>query len=157
MILVTEVGLEDDIESLVGQINSAVWDDANEMGAYQPDALRAYLERADTVFIVCHECIGASRSFLGMASSRLEMKPYDHELWLYVDELDVCANQRRKGAATAMMNYLLEYAADHNCSELWLGTEVENHVAQGLYESLDPDETGRFVGYTYEVDGTDYE
>ena len=154
--LIREFGLQDDLESLVTQINAAVWDDANEMCQYQVDALRAYLQRPDTLFIACYESSGTHTVFAGMASARLEMKPYDHELWLYVDEVDVCADQRRKGAGTAMMNYLLEYAADHDCAELWLGTEIDNHAAQALYKSLEPDEVGEFVGYTYEVDGTEF-
>ncbi len=156
MILVNRINVEDDIESLVAQINAAQWDERNEMGEYQADALKAYLQRADTLFIACYQCTGAENEFLGMASARLEMKPYDREMWLYVDEVDVCANHRRKGAASAMMNHLLEYAADHNCAELWLGTEADNTGAQQLYQSLEPDEVGQFVGYTYEVEGTEY-
>ena len=80
------------------------------------------------------------------------MKPYDHELWLYVDEVDVCADQRQKGAGKAIMNKLLDIAEDEECEEVWLGTEVDNVAANALYRSIDPDDIEQFVGYTWETD-----
>ena len=103
MIEVTRITQEDDLESLVAAINGAQWDAANEISTYAVDALHAYLGRQDTLFMACHEIDGDAATFLGMASSRVEMKPYGHELWLYVDEVDVCADQRQKGAGTALM------------------------------------------------------
>lgn len=157
MLVVKAFNATDDLTQLVEHINAATWDDANDMGEYQVDALQAYLQRPDTLFIACYRTVATASTFLGMASARLQIKPYDFEQWLYVDEVDVCTNHRRNGAASAMMNYLLEYAADHDCCELWLGTEIDNHPAQALYRSLDPDEEERFVGYTYEIESTDYQ
>jgi aminoglycoside 6'-N-acetyltransferase I len=156
MVVVREITLSDDLGAVVTQINAATWDEANDMAEYRSDALRAYLGLPGTVFIVCHQSTGTESQFLGMASARLEMKPYDHEKWLYVDEIDVAVDQRRLGAGSAMMNYLLSYAADNDCTELWLGTEIDNQPARSLYQSLDPDESEAFVGFAYEIDGTDY-
>jgi len=69
-----------------------------------------------------------------------------------VDELDVCANQRKRGAGTAIMQKLLEHAENAGCEEVWLGTEVDNTAANALYSSLNPDEVEQFIGYTYELD-----
>jgi aminoglycoside 6'-N-acetyltransferase I len=80
------------------------------------------------------------------------MKPYGKELWLYVDEVDVCANQRKKGAGKLIMQTLIEMAKSVGCEEVWLGTEVENAPANALYRSLDPDEVSTVIGYTYETD-----
>ena len=152
MIVATRVGTDDELQALVEEINGGVWDDANEMSTYSADALAAYLQRADTVFVTCHEVQDDGRTLLGMASARIEMKPYDHELWLYVDEVDVCADQRRRGAGKILMQELLTIAEDAGCEEVWLGTEVDNKPARALYRSLDPDDEREVVGYTYELD-----
>lgn len=151
MLTVSEITLEDDLDGLVDQINKAVWDDANDMAVYDTDSLRAYLERQDTIFIACHEQTDAGTVLMGIASSRLELKPYDKERWLYVDEVDVCVDQRKKGAGKLIMKTLIKIAEDRGCLEVWLGTEVDNDAANALYRSLDPDDESRFVGYAFET------
>lgn len=150
MITTSVISASDDIKLLVDEINQALWDAANDMSRYDVEALLSYLERQDTVFVACHEVVNAGRTLLGIASSRLELKPYDSERWLYVDEVDVCVNQRRKGAGKALMRKLIEIAQGAGCTEVWLGTEVDNRAANALYRSLDPAEVGPFVGYTFE-------
>lgn len=141
-----------DLARLVDEINDASWDDANEMSVYDVKSLSAYLNRADTLFVACHENSSHGSTLLGFASSRFELKPYGEEKWLYVDELDVCANQRQRGAGSAIMRKLFELAEEADCEEVWLGTEVENAAANALYRSLDPDDVAEVVGYTYELD-----
>ena len=143
---------DDDLDSLVADINSAQWDAANEISLYDVDALHAYLNRQDTVFMACYDNAGGTSILMGIASSRIEIKPYDHELWLYVDEVDVCADHRQKGAGKLIMKTLIQFAEDNNCEELWLGTEVDNAPANALYRSLAPDDVADVVGYTYETD-----
>lgn len=150
MIVASIVTSADDLGRLVEEINSASWDEANEMTEFDADALSEYLDRQDTIFVACHELRDEERILLGIASSRVEMKPYGRERWLYVDEVDVCADQRRKGAGKAIMSRLLEIAAEAGCEELWLGTEPDNRSANALYRSLDPDDVAQFVGYTFE-------
>ncbi|MDH3642103.1 MAG: GNAT family N-acetyltransferase [Gammaproteobacteria bacterium] len=152
MIAVTVITIHDDLQRLVEEINQASWDDANEMTRYDVEALSAYLERQDTLFIACHDIAEGDRVLMGIASSRLEIKPYDKERWIYVDEVDVCANQRQKGAGKAMMRKLIGIANDMGCEEVWLGTEVDNRAANALYESVEPDDVARVIGYTYETD-----
>ena len=149
---VKKITEEHELESIVADINKAVWDEDNDVSQYGVGALQAYLQRQDTVLVVAYEKTDSVQNFLGMASARLEMKPYDNELWLYVDEVDVCVDQRKKGAGKALMNKLLEIADQEDCEELWLGTEVDNDAANALYKSLDPDDIGQVVGYTYEMD-----
>ncbi len=151
MIAVSVITPGDDLQRLVDEINQASWDDANEMSAYDVEALSAYLERQDTVFVACHERDAQGRTLLGIASSRPEIKPYDKERWLYVDEVDVCADQRQRGAGKALMRKLIEIAEHADCEELWLGTEVDNEAANALYRSLEPDEIAQVIGYTFET------
>lgn len=142
----------DDLLQLVNEINAAEWDDANEMSDYDVESLATYLDRQDTLFVACHEVTAKGRTLLGFASSRFELKPYNKEKWLYVDEVDVCANQRRNGVGKLIVKKLLELADAADCEEVWLGTEVDNHPANALYQSLDPDDVAQVIGYTYELD-----
>ena len=146
------VTADDDLDTLVAQINSALWDDANEMTTYDTASLSEYLGCSDTVFVVCHDASTTPPVLLGFASSRFQLKPYDRERWLYVDEVDVAADQRRRGAGKAIMSKLIALAQEHGCEEVWLGTEPDNDAANALYQSLDPDEVEPFVGYTFEPD-----
>lgn len=143
---------EDDLTTLVDHINAAQWDEANETQPYAVDALRSYLRIRDAVFVVCYLVDGEKREFAGMASGRLEHKPYDFEKWLYIDEIDTCSNLRKQGVGTAVMNKLLEIADENDCDELWLATEVENSSARSFYESLKPDSIDAVIGYTFELD-----
>jgi len=152
MISVEVIKTDDNLEQLVDEINRASWDAANDMVRYDVPSLSAYLRSADTVFVACHEIVEESRTLLGIASARLEIKPYDQERWLYVDEVDVCADQRRKGAGKAIMRKLIELGADAECEEVWLGTEIDNDAANALYRSLNPEEVEQFVGYTFDPD-----
>ena len=140
---------DDDLQALAAQINDAEWDDANEMADYDAQSLQYYLLQQDTVFIACHDADGV---LLGISSGRFLIKPYEKERWLYVDEVDVAVNHRKKGAGKAMMNKLFDMADDHDCEEVWLGTETDNEPAKALYRSLDPEEEETFVGFTWEPD-----
>ena len=145
----TVVSASDDLAAIVADINRAQWDEANALPEFDEDSLRAYLQRQDTIFLTCY---GSDGVLMGIASSRVEMKAYNQELWLYVDEVDVCADQRQKGAGKAIMESLIDIAEENDCEELWLGTEVDNHPANALYRALDPDDVSEVVGYTWETD-----
>ena len=152
MIITKLVNQDDDLTHLVQEINSASWDHGNEMCEYDVDALSEYLGQQGTLFVTCHEVIEGVRTLQGIASSRLELKPYGRERWLYVDEIDVYADQRRKGAGRHIMKKLFEIARASNCEEVWLGAEATNQGANGLYRSLNPDDVAQVIGYTYEID-----
>src|ERR1051325_9983346 len=139
MIDVDIVTLSDDLRKIVHEINHASWDRANEMSMYDIESLSTYLERQDTLFVTCHDISSDPPTLSGIASARLEIKPYGKELWLYVDEVDVCSDQRRKGAGNAIMQKLIEIAYEKGCAEVWLGAEAENMAANALYRSLKPD------------------
>ena len=153
MIVVEVIGIGHDLRQLIAEINAASWDDANEMAEYDVVALKNYIDHQGTVFLACHEIANGERTLLGIASSRLEVKPYGGERWLYIDEVDVCANQRRRGAGTAMMKKLFEIAKAADCEEVWLATEATNLAADSLYRSLKPVDVADVVGYTYKLNG----
>lgn len=148
---ISRLTLDSDLESVVSQINASKWDDANDLDEYAVGPLRAYLASEGSVFFTCHGVDAGRQNLMGIASGRIELKPYGYFKWMYVDEVDVCVDQRKKGAGKALMNALLEYAAECGCEELWLGTEVDNAPANALYRSLAPDEADEFVGYNFEL------
>jgi ribosomal protein S18 acetylase RimI-like enzyme len=147
---VRQITRADDLRELVRQINRAAWDDDNDIGPYSVAALQAYLSREDTVFVVALSA-EAEQELVGMASARIELKPYDQMKWLFIDEVDTSASHRRRGVGKALMVRLLEIARDSGCQEVWLGTESTNGAANGLYRSLSPDAVDQVVGYTFEV------
>lgn len=151
MLDVSIVTVESNLQELVDEINWASWDHANDMSEYDVTSLTAYLTRQDTLFVTCHDVQDEARVLLGMASARVELKPYGHERWLYVDEVDVCADQRRRDAGKAMMVKLIELAREAGCEEVWLGAEKDNLAANALYESLNPADVAQVVGYAYTV------
>lgn len=152
MIVVKTITAEDNLQQIVDEINQASWDGANEMSVYDTESLSAYLEHQGSLFVACHEIFENQTTLLGIALSRVEIKPYKQQRWLYVDEVDVCADQRQKGAGRAMMRKLIEIARERGCKELWLGTELDNIPANALYQSLKPDDVEKFIGYTYKID-----
>jgi len=151
MIVVRAVTIEDNLQQVVSEINQSAWDDDNEISLYDVESLSAYLDHQGTLFLVCHEVAENQKKLLGIASSRVEIKPYQQERWLYVDEVDVCADQRQKGAGKAIMQELIKIARETSCKELWLGAEVDNFPANALYQSLKPHEIEKFTGYTYKT------
>ena len=144
------ITVDSDLQRIVTDINAASWDEANDLCSYDVASLNDYLRRQDSVFLVCRDDDEAE-TFLGMASGRLQLKPYDQQRWFYVDEVDVCVDKRRKGAGAAMMKTFLSIAKQQGCEELWLGTELDNVAANALYTSLKPDEVERFVGFNFEI------
>lgn len=151
MVAVKIISLSDNLQEIVNEINNASWDDANEMSLFDVESLSSYLERQDTLFIACHDVSSNPPKLQGIASSRIEIKPYGKELWLYVDEIDVCADHRLKGVGKAIMRKLIEIAREKGCEEIWLGSDVKNSAANALYLSLKPKEITQVVGYTFEI------
>ena len=146
------VTVDDDLNQLADDINRASWDEANDLVSFSAQSLLAFLKRQDTLLLVCYESANSNRQLLGLASARIQIRPYANEQWLYIDEVDVCADQRRKGVGKAMMLRLVEIAREAGCKQVWLGTEIDNAPANALYASLEPDECERFVGYAYSLD-----
>lgn len=142
----------DDLETVVANINSAQWNAENDIDHYEVESLRYYLQQAATLFAVCYVDQSAGPVLAGIASARVQYKPYGRMGWLYVDEVDSSANFRQRGVGTALMKLLLEYAEDNDLTEVWLATEIDNTSARKLYESLKPTCIDQVIGYTFELD-----
>jgi ribosomal protein S18 acetylase RimI-like enzyme len=146
---ITRIRGSDDLHQLAADINSAQWDTANDLddADYSAESLTNFVADDDRILIVARH----QERFVGIASATVLLKPYEQERWMYVDEVDVVADYRKQGAGTALMKELLCIAKINHCAELWLGTEHDNGSALKLYESLEPDDTESFVGFTYRI------
>ena len=71
----------------------------------------------------------------------------------YLHELDVRAEYRRRGLATALIDNAVKLARQRGSTRFWLSTGGHNEVAQSLYESLDGVRKPRGdVNYWWELD-----
>lgn len=69
---------------------------------------------------------------------------------LYIDEVGVTPTLHRRGIATRMLDAMLEFAQSIGCEEAWVGTEIDNRPARGLYRRFQPKTEGTFVMFEYE-------
>lgn len=146
LVNIKKITANDDLNKIVLEIQKATWVAASEISAedYSVQHLKAFLLRNESVFVVAYN----DEQFSGMASAKILNKP-NGDIWLYIDEVDVCQNHQKQGIGKALLNYLFSFAQESNCDEVWLGTEVDNIAANALYISINPSEIQNFIGYTY--------
>ena len=72
---------------------------------------------------------------IGQVSSIIQ-KSIDKPSEIYIDNLAVSEEHRRKGVATKMLREIFKIGASKGCRQVWLATEPENEKAKRLYQSL---------------------
>jgi ribosomal protein S18 acetylase RimI-like enzyme len=142
------VTASDNLENLIQTIKNSQWSSRSEIDPqdYSLKNLEKFILLPHNIFITAFE----GEDFVGMASAHILTKTTG-DVWLYIDEVDVVENMHKKGVGRHLMQYLIEFATQNNCHEVWLGTETDNIAANRLYQSLNPDEVSEFVGYTYTI------
>lgn len=55
---------------------------------------------------------------------------------LYIDEVGTAGTHLRQGIATRMVEAMFDWGRELGCREAWLGTELDNLEANGLYRKL---------------------
>lgn len=83
---------------------------------------------------------------VGMAMAVVHDHP-DKETELFLDEIGTGDDWRRQGIARALMHAVFERADEAGIEEIWLGTEVDNHPARGLYEGFKHEREDAVVYY----------
>ena len=81
---------------------------------------------------------------VGMASALHYVHP-DKPPALWVNEVGVSAPQQRLGIGQRLLRVLLAHARELGCSEAWVGTEIDNAAARGLYASVGGQEAAMVV------------
>ena len=142
----------DDIPAIVASVIPQQWDAANDMESYDETALREYLSHDDNVLLVAYD----SDEIVGLLLATKIYLPYaqGRSNWMYVDELDTKPSHRRQGIARSLMQKIIDIARDRGIAEVYVATELDNTNAQKFYESLQPVEFERAIGYTYKTDIT---
>jgi ribosomal protein S18 acetylase RimI-like enzyme len=67
-------------------------------------------------------------------------------------DLYVIANHRNLGVGTSLLNAAKSYAMDQGASRLDLETEINNRVAQNLYEKLGYEKDTTFYKYSLQLE-----
>jgi aminoglycoside 6'-N-acetyltransferase I len=68
---------------------------------------------------------------------------------LYVDELGVAPSHHRQGIGRKLLEELLAWGRELGCELTWVGTEVDNFPARGLYENFG--QPSNFVMYEWNL------
>ena len=85
---------------------------------------------------------------VGMASA-VEYYHPDKPPALWVNEVGVAPDYRRRQLGKRLMDTLLKHGRSLGCTEAWVGTELENEAARRLYEASGGGAGEPFVMYTF--------
>ena len=110
-------------EEIFGRIADDVFDEP-----IKPDRLRAYLAEPGHLMILALD----EGVVVGQCAAVIHRHP-DKVTELYLDELGTASTHRRRGIARQLIQAMFDLGRDLGCGESWLGTELDNIAANGLY------------------------
>lgn len=108
--------------------------------------LMAYLGTHGHMMVVALE----GDTIVGQCAGVVHRHP-DKPTELYVDEVGTASTRRRQGIARAMLDELFAWARELGCEEAWLGTELDNVAANGLYRGYRPIEDNAIQYYLFKL------
>ncbi len=100
-------------------------------GPVRPDQAAAFLNDPGHELVLAY----AGDLAVGMASGTILLHP-DKPPALFVNEVGVRDDWRRRGIGTAVAEKLFAIARQRGCEGIWLGTEPDNDAALALYRKL---------------------
>lgn len=109
-----------------GDIAPAVFDEP-----IHPERLEAYLSEPGHLMILAFD----GETIVGQCAAVIHRHP-DKATELYVDEVGTASTHLRQGIATRMVEAMFDWARELGCREAWLGTELDNLEANGLYSKI---------------------
>jgi aminoglycoside 6'-N-acetyltransferase I len=98
----------------------------------RPDRLAAYVTAPGHLMIVAVD----DGVVVAQCAAVIHSHP-DKVTELYIDELGTAASHRRQGIARRLIGAMFDWGRELGCKESWLGTELDNVEANGLYRSID--------------------
>ena len=110
-----------------------------------PKRLAAYLAEPEHFLYVALK----DGEVVAQAAAVIHRHP-DKPTELYIDEMGVTPALLRQGIASRLMEELFALGKALGCEECWVGTEMDNRPAQGLYEKFGA-KGEPFVMYVYEL------
>lgn len=93
-----------------------------------PARLAAYLATPGHLMVLALE----GDLVVGQCAAVIHRHP-DKPDELYVDEVGTASTHLRRGIARAMLAEIFAWGRELGCEEAWLGTELDNTAANGLY------------------------
>ncbi len=96
-----------------------------------PQRLEAYLLEPGHLMILAFD----DGVVVGQCAGVIHRHP-DKVAELYIDEVGTASTHLRQGIATRMVEAMFTWARELGCREAWLGTELDNLEANGLYLKL---------------------
>lgn len=115
-----------DDAGLLTQVAEDVFDDDID-----PALLTAYLADPDHAMAVALE----NGVVIGQGRAILNRQP-DAPAALFLDNLGVAPDHKRRGIATALVKALTQWGHSHGCHSLWVPLETDNAEARAFYASL---------------------
>jgi ribosomal protein S18 acetylase RimI-like enzyme len=112
----------------------------------QSERLHRYLRRAGNLMVLAL----ADGVVVGQCAAVLHHHP-DKPDELYIDEVGTASTHRRQGIARAMMAEMLTWGRELGCEDAWLGTELDNVEANGLYEGIKRGQGDRMIYYEFKL------
>ena len=113
-------------ERLLDQVAADVFDEP-----VRADRLAAYLATPGHLMVLAID----GDLVVGQCAGVIHAHP-DKVTELYVDEVGTATSHLRQGIATAMLAELFAWGRELGCEEAWLGTELDNAAANGLYRAF---------------------
>lgn len=96
-----------------------------------PERLEAYLLEPGHLLLLAFD----GETVVGQCAAVIHRHP-DKVTELYVDEIGTAATHRGRGIATRLVRAMFDWGRELGCREAWLGTELDNLEANGLYRKL---------------------
>ncbi|MEQ1769926.1 MAG: GNAT family N-acetyltransferase [Devosia sp.] len=109
-----------------------------------PLRLHDYLRQPGHLMVLAFE----GNLVIGQCAAVIHRHP-DKPTELYVDEVGTASTHRRQGVAKAMMNEMFAWGREYGCAEAWLGTDLDNVEANGLYRGYSPSEDETIQYYLF--------
>jgi aminoglycoside 6'-N-acetyltransferase I len=106
--------------------------------AINPAQLAAFLDSNLHLLVIAR----TPALVVGQLRAMIHLQP-DGPSQLYIDNLGVAPDYRRKGIARALVREAFLWGQSHDCADAWVATETDNLAARALYDTFKsaPDET----------------
>lgn len=116
-------------------------------GPVKPESLLRFV-RDDGHLMIFAAVAGEA---IGFASGTVIFHP-DKQPTLFINEVGVEEQWRRRGIATHLIRALGDLARQKGCHSAWVATEGDNAAARALYVSMGAQETGDVVVFDWDHD-----
>lgn len=120
---IVRVGPDD--AGLLDRVAEDVFDEAID-----PAFLAAYLAEPKHMMVLAV----SDGVVVGQTRGMIHLSP-DQPPGLYIDNMGVTPALWRRGIGGRLLDELTAWGEEHGCRYAWLGTELDNVEARGLYES----------------------